>query len=403
MNEEKVKIYTVTELTQLIKNHLEKKFIDIWLTGEISNYKMYSSGHAYFSLKDENSQINAIIFSNDLQSVKFRVEDGQKVIVYGRISIYAKRGEYRIVVTYIEPIGKGALQIAFEQLKEKLAKEGLFDTSRKKPIPLLPQKIGIVTSRDGAALRDILTVLKRRFANVEILIYPVKVQGEEAKYEIAEAIKYLNDNYKELDVLLVGRGGGSLEDLWPFNEEIVARAIYNSKIPVISCVGHEIDFTIADFVADLRAPTPSAAAEIVIKSKQELKDRISGLYSRLRNCFNYVVNSVFQRMNEIINTNMFRNPQILIEEKTLILDDLSTDLNNSIKHLFEIKFRDFKILSEKINTLSPLSILSRGYSIVWKLPENIIIKDSKKVCINDNLKIKLFKGELESKIIKITE
>ena len=245
---------------------LEEQFADIWLEGEISNYKgVASSGHCYFCLKDAGAQVDAVAFRGVMASLRFKLEEGLKVLMRCRVSLYLQRGRFQIIASAIEPQGAGALQLAFEQLKKKLESEGLFDPSRKKPIPSLPQKIGIVTSPTGAAIRDMLTVINRRFANVEILIYPVKVQGEGAKDEIAEAVQYLNQHHADLDVLLVGRGGGSIEDLWAFNEEIVARAIAASQIPVISCVGHEVDFTIADFVADLRAPTPSAAAELVVK------------------------------------------------------------------------------------------------------------------------------------------
>ena len=396
-----IKIYTVTEITQLIKNTLENEFVNIWLTGEISNFKIYSSGHIYFSLKDENSQINAVIFYDSAKQIKFKLEDGLKVTVHGRLSVYAKRGEYKIIVEYIEPIGIGALQIAFEQLKQKLLKEGLFDQSHKKTIPLLPQKIGVITSPDGAAIRDILSVLKRRFANVEVLIYPVRVQGDEAKYDIVQAIEYLNKHHLELDVLLVGRGGGSLEDLWPFNEEIVARAIYNSKIPVISCVGHEVDYTISDFVADLRAPTPSAAAEIVVKNKQEFIDKLNNYTKQLNNYLNFLIENFANRLNAIKSSRIFTYPFSFIEEKTQEVDDLNNDILNYIKYIFEIKTRDLKILNEKLNVLSPLAILSRGYSITYKLPLKTIVKDIKHINIDETVMVKISNGEFTSKITDI--
>ena len=268
-------IYTVTQINSEIKSILEDSYPQVWLCGEISSFKKYSSGHIYFNLKDEQSQISAVMFAGYNQKLRFIPKDGMQVVTFGRITTYLQRGSYQIQVFFMKEQGVGTLQEKFEKLKNKLLQEGLFDERHKKQIPYLVNKIGVVTSKDGAALHDILSVLNRRYSNVEVLIYPVRVQGETAKYEIENAIKYLNKNHKELDVLLVGRGGGSLEDLWSFNEEIVARAIYNSQIPVISCVGHEVDFTIADFVADLRAATPSVAAEIVAKNKADLEEKIN--------------------------------------------------------------------------------------------------------------------------------
>jgi len=276
------KILTVSELTLNIKGHLEEGFRELWVEGEISNFRSPASGHYYFTLKDDKSQIRAVVFRFMGRSLKFEPKDGLSVICRGRITVYEPRGEYQLILDYMEPKGIGALQLAFEQLKEKLAKEGLFDPAHKKLLPLLPQKIGIVTSPTGAAIRDLLTVIGRRFSNVEILINPVKVQGEGAHQEIAKSIYELN-GIPGIDVIIITRGGGSLEDLWSFNEEIVARAIYRSSIPVISAVGHEIDFTIADFVADLRAPTPSAAGELVVRDKAELINLLETLFNRMKN------------------------------------------------------------------------------------------------------------------------
>ena len=256
-------IWKVSELTVRIRDLLEGAFRDLWVEGEVSNFRAAQSGHLYFTLKDEKSQIRCVCFRDQVRGLKFRPEDGLHVTVRGSLSVYEPRGEYQIYVTHIEPVGLGALQLAFEQLKKKLAAEGLFDAGRKKPLPVLPRCIGVVTSPTGAAIRDILRVLKRRFPNVHVSLYPVKVQGEGAAAEIVRAIRHFNRG-SVVDVLIVARGGGSFEDLWAFNEEIVARAIAESEIPVITGIGHETDFTIADFVADLRAPTPSAAAEIVV-------------------------------------------------------------------------------------------------------------------------------------------
>ena len=274
------KLFTVSEITRKIRTSLEHDFSNISIVGEISNIRRPSSGHVYLTLKDENAQIQAVVFRNTASKIKFELKDGMEIISYGSITVYEPRGQYQIIIDQIEPKGIGALQLAFQQLKEKLEKEGLFDVSRKKPIPFIPQKIGIVTSPTGAAIKDILNIIERRFANVEILLYPVKVQGDGAAEEIAEAIVELN-KLPDIDVIIAGRGGGSLEDLWAFNEEVVARSIYNSTIPVISAVGHEIDITIADLVADIRALTPSEAGELVVPQKDLLLNILEKCKSRL--------------------------------------------------------------------------------------------------------------------------
>src|SRR6266436_2342421 len=273
------KIYTVSELSFEIREMLER-FIDVWVEGELSNFKASTAGHLYFTLKDDRAQLSAVCFRNTARLLRFRPENGKLFRARGRVSTYEVRGEYQLIVEVLEPAGLGALQLAFEQLKERLEKEGLFKPERKRRIPTLPRKIGIVTSPKSAALRDILTVLKRRHNAVNVLIFPAEVQGESASLQVMEGIDYLSRS-SDVDVIIVARGGGSIEDLWPFNEERIARAIVRSQKPVISAVGHEVDFTICDFVADLRAPTPSAAAEIVIKSKIELMDRVEQLEGRL--------------------------------------------------------------------------------------------------------------------------
>jgi len=273
-------ILTVSELTREIKDILEMQFADILVEGEISNLKVPPSGHIYFTLKDDLSQIRVVLFKNQARSLRFSPEDGLHVICRGRVSLYEKRGEYQLILEEMEPKGIGALQLAFLQLKERLEKEGFFDSSRKRPIPMVPQKIGIVTSPTGAVIRDMLQIIERRFENVHLLLYPVRVQGEGAASEIAKGIEYFNEQM-EVDVIIVARGGGSLEDLWAFNEEEVARAIFYSQIPILSAVGHETDYTISDFVADVRAPTPSAAAELVVKDKRDVKNTLQFLEVRL--------------------------------------------------------------------------------------------------------------------------
>jgi exodeoxyribonuclease VII large subunit len=273
------KVFTVFEITSEIKRSLER-FGLIWIQGEISNFKHHSSGHMYFTLKDKRAQLKAACFRSNNCYLKFRPEDGLEVVVRGRLSVYEPRGDYQMVVEYMEPVGLGSLQLAFDQLKEKLRREGLFEEDRKKPLPLLPRKIGIVTSPTGAAIRDMLRILKRRNASLHVLIYPARVQGTGAVEEIIRGVRYFNSRH-DIDVIIVGRGGGSLEDLWAFNQEVVARAIFKSEIPVISAVGHEVDFTITDFVADVRAPTPSAAAELVSGARGDLTATVRSLVGRL--------------------------------------------------------------------------------------------------------------------------
>ncbi len=385
------RILTVSDLTSLIKSALEESFYDIWMEGEISNLRIPTSGHIYLTLKDKASQIRAIIFKSSARNIKFELKDGIHIICHGRVTVYDVRGEYQIVIDTVEPQGIGALQLAFEQLKEKLFKEGLFDAKRKRPIPLLPRKIGIITSSTGAAIRDILNIINRRFANVHIIINPVPVQGEGAGIEIARAIEEMNE-FEDIDVLIVGRGGGSLEDLWAFNEEVVARAIYNSRIPVISAVGHEIDFTISDFVADLRAPTPSAAAELVVKNKQDLMDSLRHVFSRLKNGIKTLFDAKRSALREEIRA--MKDPATRINEYIQRIDDLSIRLTGGINRYLDGLKKRIVAEAGKLNALSPLAILSRGYSIAMKLPEMKIIKDANDVQKGDEVNIRLHKGNL---------
>ena len=387
-------VYKVSEINKVVKDLLEKKFPDIWLEGEISNFKLHSMGHMYFSLKDEEAQINAVMYKGLTGQLKFLPEDGMKVLIKGKISLFNKRGQYQIIAFEIQPAGKGALQVAFEQLKERLRQEGLFDEARKRPIPLLPQKIGIITSPTGAAIKDILTVIKRRFANVEVLIDPVRVQGDEAAGEIVQAIREMNDNFPELDVLILARGGGSLEDLWAFNEEKVARAIYDSRLPIISAIGHDVDFTIADFVADLRAPTPSVAAELVVKNKEELVSMIKSFRMRLENNLRHVYELYKGRYKRARDSMVFRRPMELVNQLRQELDNLVDRMLQTAAHFIEIQKSEFNLLIEKLNILNPLAILGRGYSITYKLPEQKIVKDIKEVALHDKIKIRLYKGKI---------
>ncbi|MDD5434395.1 MAG: exodeoxyribonuclease VII large subunit [Nitrospira sp.] len=429
-------ILSVSEVTSLIKVTLEDSFYDVWVEGEIFNLRIPSSGHVYFTLKDNSSQIRAVLFRSSSRSVKFIPKDGLNVICRGRVSVYEFRGEYQIIVDYMEPKGVGALLLAFEQLKERLSKEGLFDESRKRPIPLFPKKIGIVTSPTGAAIRDILKVIERRFANVEIVIAPASVQGERAAPEIVEAIADLN-NIEDIDVIIAGRGGGGIEDLWPFNEEIVARAIYNSRIPVISAVGHEVDYTIADFVADLRAPTPSAAAEMVVKNKEDVQRHIGTLYSRLifakktlldkkkekvltlsRRIFSPErdINRYIQRLDDIDVRMSFSMQRIIKDSRNNVVSllkgihscspaqnlllkrhKLESRTNSILKTISQIisgKTSSFHIAAARLDSLSPLAILSRGYSITSKLPSRTIVKSYRDVQSGEKVSVRLHEGNL---------
>ncbi|HTR47601.1 MAG TPA: exodeoxyribonuclease VII large subunit [Verrucomicrobiae bacterium] len=323
-------IWKVSELTEQISALLEGAFRDVWIEGEVSNYHAAQSGHLYFTLKDARSQIRCVCFRDQVRGLKFRPEDGLQITVRGSLGVYEPRGEYQVYVSYIEPMGLGALQLAFEQLKQKLEAEGLFDEERKKPLPILPRCIGIVTSPTGAAIRDILRVLKRRFANVRVQLYPVKVQGEGAAGEVAAALKYFNRE-KIADVLIVARGGGSLEDLWAFNEEVVARAIAASDIPVITGIGHETDFTIADFVADLRAPTPSAAAEIVVRSRQEFESHIQAAFRDLVKEMRYLLSERRHRMRDLQSHRGFRQVELLVRRRHQQMDEFSAALGASLR------------------------------------------------------------------------
>jgi exodeoxyribonuclease VII large subunit len=323
-------VWKVSELTEQISALLEGAFRDVWIEGEVSNYHAAQSGHLYFTLKDANAQIRCVCFRDQVRGLKFRPEDGLHITVRGSLGVYEPRGEYQVYVSYIEPVGLGALQLAFEQLKKKLEAEGLFDEERKKPLPVLPRCIGVVTSPTGAAIRDILRVLKRRFANLHIQLYPVKVQGEGAAGEIVAALKHFN-RAKIADVLIVARGGGSLEDLWSFNEEIVARAIAESEIPIVTGIGHETDFTIADFVSDLRAPTPSAAAEIVVRSRQEFESHIAAAFRDLVKEMRFLLSERRHRIRDLQAHRGFRQVEVLMRRRRQQLDELSTALGVSLR------------------------------------------------------------------------
>lgn len=397
MNDKK-KIYTVTEVSLALKYLLKQTFAEIYVRGELSNVKVTTQGHCFFSLKDENAVLNCVMFQRLFKDVKFKLEDGLNVIVYGNLTVFEKRGAYNLVVEEIIPEGKGALQLAFEQLKKKLQQEGLFDEKYKKQIPEYPQKIGIITSPTGAAIRDILNVISRRFATVHILIYPAIVQGEDAAPTIVKGIEVFN-NLFPVDVIIITRGGGSIEDLWPFNEEIVARAVFKSNIPIISAIGHQVDFTITDFVADLRAPTPSAAAELVTKKKEEVESFVRESFNRLYKSITSLLNEYQMNFDYLIER--FKNSAVnIITERKNRTELLFQRFVHLIQTYINNEKNRFATLLEKLNLLNPFAILSRGYSITYKLPENKIIRKSNEVNVNDRLRIKLYEGEIFCNVIE---
>jgi exodeoxyribonuclease VII large subunit len=433
--------YTVSELTEALRMVLEDTFARIWVAGEISNARLAPSGHYYFVLKDSDSQIRCVCFRQEARYLKVKPQDGLAVTARGRISVYSARGEYQLYVETIEPQGYGALQLAFEQLKKKLAAEGLFDESRKRPLPALPRTIGIVTSPSGAAIADMLRILERRFAGLRVLIYPVLVQGEEAPRQIARALDYFSASGRA-DVVIVGRGGGSLEDLWAFNEEVVARAIASCGVPVISAVGHQTDFTIADFVADLRAPTPSAAAELVVRQKSDLQHAVQSLRERALRALRY---KLATSGRELLERSVERAVTVLRRQlagSAQRTDELDFQLRQAIvrrMRLAESRLRDqqhalagldFRVrlarsrarleklwerlpplarlrlernrlaiesLSLQLAHLSPLAILERGYAIV-QTPGGSVLRDSANAAVNDRLNVRLHRGGLEVRV-----
>jgi exodeoxyribonuclease VII large subunit len=390
---EKQHIYTVSQITQDIKLILENTFAEVWVEGEISNFKAHTSGHFYFSLKDQNALLAAAMFSRSNKNLKFKLEDGLQVICFGKIDVYPPRGQYQLIVERIEPKGIGAQQLALEQLKNKLLKEGLFDAAHKKQLPLVPFRIGVVTSSSGAAVRDILQILKKGAPCVDVLIRSVRVQGESASREIAQAIADFNE-FKEVDLLVICRGGGSSEDLWAFNEEEVARAVYNSKIPTISAVGHQINITLSDLVADLFVETPSAAAKIIVDAKNSLLAQLDS--------YRYELNSSMQEKIHDLSNNlvalrhMLKSPLDRLMEKQQLLDELSLRLSNNMKHYLELFRQKAFALIERLEALSPLAVLSRGYSVTMFLPQGEIIKDIAGLKPKDSVKTILAKGSFTS-------
>lgn len=384
------KFLTITELSELIKGTLESRIDALWVQGEISNFRIPPSGHFYFTLKDDQSQICAVMFRRQGTRLRFLPEDGMAVLCYGRVSVYSVRGDLQLYVEDMEPQGRGALHVAFEQLKNKLAAEGLFGQERKRPLPFLPESIGIVTSDRGAALHDMLRILGDRFNDRRLIIRPVRVQGDGAVGEIAAAIAELN-RLDAVEVIIVGRGGGSLEDLWAFNEEIVARAICASHIPVVSAVGHEVDFTIADFVADQRAPTPTAAAEMVLPRKADLLDQVAALELQLQRCMQFKVASARERFKGWVKR--LADPGRRLRENQQFLDELSLDLVRRMQDCVRAGKDRLNRQTGRLNALSPLAVLERGYSIAHKLPEQHIVKDAAALAAGDLLRISFASGK----------
>jgi len=437
------RVWKVRDLVASVRNHIEREYADAWVEGEISNFRAPDSGHLYFTLKDGNAQIRVVMFRSSARMLRFRPADGLQIVVRGRVTVYEDRGELQISAEYLEPKGAGSLQLAFEQLKAKLEAEGLFAAERKRPLPTLPSRIGVVTSAQAAALRDILNVLQRRHHSVNVLIFPAQVQGDAAPLEVAAGVRYFNQHHK-VDVIIIARGGGSAEDLAPFNNENLARTVAASEIPVISAVGHETDFTIVDFVADLRAPTPSAAAELVIRSRQEIETQASALEERLTRAIRYRLLMGRQAMTELAQHGAFARIMEAIRQRQQLLDDLNHRLEMAERSLLERLRRQWesisavvrhydlrlvlsgmrkelesrtlslvavtrnvllqhKVRSERLQTalqsLSPLAILDRGYALVFDSAGNLL-KDASRVSVGDNVSARLASGQLHATVTK---
>jgi len=398
MLKENKHIYTVSEVTQAVNTLLEEKIGEVWVEGEVSDFKAYPSGHFYFSLKDESAVISAAMFAYANKGLKFKIENGLKVICFGKISVYGPQGRYQIRVERIEPKGLGAQQLAFEQLKKRLTLEGLFDLGHKRKLPLMPFCVGIVTSSSAAAVRDILQILKKGAPSVDVIIRSVRVQGEKAAGEIAQGLEDLN-KFGKVELIIVSRGGGSTEDLWPFNEEIVARAIYNSGLPVISAVGHQINTTLSDLAADVFVETPSAAAKIIADKKSALLAELTG--EKLKMDF-----SISQLINGLKNSlagaaRMLKSPRERLLEKQQQLDELFSGLNYNLRHYLDMAKERSHSLAGRLNALSPLAVLSRGYSLSMVMPQGLILKDAVGLKPGDKVKTVLGKGAFISSVEEV--
>ncbi|GAW94185.1 exodeoxyribonuclease VII large subunit [Calderihabitans maritimus] len=392
-------VFTVTEVNRHVRQLLENDQIlrDIWVRGEISNFKHHTSGHMYFTLKDDGSALRCVMFRRQNSRLLFQPENGMKVLARGYVSLYERDGLYQLYVQELRADGLGDLHLAFEQLKKKLEAEGLFDSARKRAIPVLPSKIGIVTSTTGAALRDIISVITRRFPNVELIIAPALVQGEEAPAEIAAAIELLN-RHGEAEVIIVGRGGGSLEELWAFNTEPVARAIYASRIPVISAVGHQTDFTIADFVADCRAPTPSAAAEMVVPVKEEIRRNLNASFERLRQALQRKLEWGRNRLENLQGRPVMQRPETLLNEARQAVDLWEKELHRQMELRLGERVQVLQRLAGQLNSLSPLAVLERGYAFCREVDSGKIINNSDQVEVGGLVEVTLRRGVLHCRV-----
>jgi len=437
------RIWTVRDLVSTVRTHIEREYGDVWVEGEISNFRAHDSGHLYFTLKDQNAQIRAVMFRSSARLLRFRPDDGMQIVLRGRVTIYEDRGELQISAEYLEPKGAGALQVAFEQLKAKLEAEGLFDSSRKKAIPVLPRRIGIVSSPQAAALRDILNILRRRHRSANVLIFPAQVQGEAAALEVSAGVRYFN-KARNVDVIIVARGGGSAEDLAAFNHEGLARAVASSEIPIISAVGHETDFTIIDFVADRRAETPSAAAELVIRSRQEVEEQAEGLQQRLVRAIRYRLLMGRQVLTELAQHGAFARMMDAINQRQQKLDDLQYRVDRAERQILErsrrrlesasaaVRHYDLRRilasirkeleaqagtmvaamrtsllrsqsrldqLASQLQALSPVAILERGYALVFDSRGNLL-KNAAQVKVGDEISARLAKGSVTATVKK---
>lgn len=394
------KIFTVSEINSAVKELLAAAFPQVSVQGEISSLRVAASGHAYFDLKDQDSVIAAVMFKGYAAASEVRLANGLLVTVKAEVGCYVKQGKYQLIVKSLQSQSLGELHLAFERLKAKLMNEGLFEQSRKRPIPDFPRKVGVVTSSSGAAVRDIISVLRRRNSGVEVLVAPTLVQGAGAKEQIAQAIADLNENFPDLDVLLVGRGGGSMEDLWAFNEELVARAIAASKIPVISCVGHETDFTIADFVADMRAPTPSAAAELVSRSRSEMSARMESAQARLLQALRLFYERTAGRYGRLLSSRVFKAPEFMWLEREQALDGLREQLFRAMDAALESPEKRLGLASARLAALNPRAVLGRGFAIV-RGADGSVLKSVKNVKERDAVRVQLQDGGLDCEVKKV--
>jgi len=399
---EEVRPLTVSEITALIKENLEGAFPDVYVVGEVSQFTRASSGHLYMTLKDEDAVLRAVAWRGIAQALRFRLEEGLEVVVRGSIDVYAPRGSYQLIVSWMEPRGLGALQLAFRQMQEKLRKEGLFAEELKKPLPPFPTKIGIVTSPTGAALRDMINVIARRWPLAALYLYPCRVQGEGAAAEVAAAIARLNQQMAELDLIIVGRGGGSLEDLWAFNEEVVARAVFASRIPVVSAVGHEIDFSICDFVADVRAATPTEAGELVVPDRAEVLAALRLHRRRMGLALGRMVSRARERLAAIASRYAFRRPETALLERAQRLDELLERLKTLFAHRLGLLREELAGAGRRLEALSPLSVLGRGYSLTFG-PDGRILRTVEGLAPGDRIRSRLWRAEIESAVVEVHE